>query len=308
MIGNLFIANSTYKFDSLNSTLLTANNYKNIIENDQVVNCCTSFDDLGISIHNIKQELYDHVTESITFSSDFTVAHGNGNYLYPLIDSDKAKVEDRVYEWNTDRLLNERTTDDPVVWVAGCSISSAIGVNKQQRWGNLVSKYLKVPEVNIARGATSVTFAADQILRSDIRSGDCVIWGLTQPSRVDHVNSKGEYTSCVFINAKKSGVLDLYNPNYFDSPTQQIQYTKSVKQVVNFCKKINAELILVNFLCDSKPIVDYLEQLPNYVSCYIKPDSTSKSYFIDTGTDRQHPGPKQHQEYAKEIIKFIQGE
>jgi len=303
MIGKLFIANSTYKFDGLNSTLLTANNYKNIIESDQIVDCCTSFDDLRMSIHNIKQELYDHVTESITFSSDFTVAHGNGNYLYPLVDSNKAEVADRVFEWNTDNLHNERTTDDPVLWVAGCSFSSAVGVNKQERWGNLVSKYLRVPEVNIARGASSVTFAADQILRSDIRQGDRVIWGLTHPARVDYVNIEGEYTSCVINNAKQFGVFDLYSMDYFDSSTQQIQYTKAVKQVVNFCKKIDAELTLVNFLCDSKPIVDYLKQLPNYVSC------CSKLNFIDIGTvDELHPGPKQHQQYAKEIIKVIQGE
>ena len=30
--------------------------------------------------------------------------------------------------------------------------------------------------------------------------------------------------------------------------------------------------------------------------------------MIDLGTDYLHPGPKQHQEYAKEIIKVIQGE
>jgi hypothetical protein len=109
----------------------------------------------------------------------------------------------------------------------------------------------------------------------------------------------------VFAHAKERNAFDLYTVDYFDSPTQQIQYTKAVKQVVNFCQKIGADLVLANMLCDSKTIVDYLKQLPNYVGCC---KDVSKLGFIDYGTDDQHPGPLQHQQYAKEIIKFIQGE
>jgi len=34
----------------------------------------------------------------------------------------------------------------------------------------------------------------------------------------------------------------------------------------------------------------------------------NKLMYKDLGTDKQHPGPLQHQEYAKQITKVIQGE
>ena len=310
-IRKLFIANQNYAFHSLDSTLITNSNYKDIIKSKQVVDCCTSFADLGLMQDNIKQEVYDYVTKSIDLNSSFEWGSDIG-YILPLILTKNAKVDpkiiDQIFKFNCDRHLAERTTNDPVLWVAGCSLSSAIGVEPNERWGHNVSNHFNLPEVNIAKGGSSITFAADQILRSDIRRGDRVIWGLTGADRVDLVNSEGEYDSCVFPAAKERNAFDLYTLDYFDSPMQQIQYAKAVKQVVNFCQKIGANLVLANMLCDSKPIVNYLKQLPNYVDFYNAVGLYSKLNFIDTGTDSQHPGPKQHQHYANEIIKCIQGE
>ena len=310
-IGNLFIANKDYAFDSLDSTLITNSNYRDIIKSKQVIDCCTSFADLDLQITNIKQEVYDHVTKSIDLESG--VEWGSDMcYILPLLLATKnAKVDsdtiDLIFKWNVDKHLAERTTNDPVLWVAGCSVSSAVGVEPNERWGHYVSNYFNLPEVNIAKGGTSITFAADQILRSDIRRGDRVIWGLTSVARVDFVSSEGAYVSCGITQAKERNVFDLYTIDYFDSPTQHIQYTKAVKQVVNFCQKIGADLVLANMLCDSKPVVDYLKQLPNYVSCSDELGLYSESDFIDLGTDGMHPGPLQHKDFAEEIIKFIQG-
>lgn len=311
MIGKLFIANQNYAFDTLDSTLLTNSNYKDIIKSKQVVDCCTSFEDLGLPAVDVKQKVYDHVTESIDFDSNFEWG-SNQWYILPLIHTENAKIDteiiDQIFKFNCDRHLSERTTNDPVLWVAGCSFSSAVGVESNERWGHLVATELRLEEVNIAQGGASITFAADQILRSDIRRGDRVIWGLTTVARVDHVQSNGLYRSCTFDHAKKRNVFDLYTVDYFDSLTQQIQYVKAVKQVVNFCQKIGADLVVADMLCDRKTIVDYLKQLPNYVGCFNDLGLYSKLDFIDIGTDGMHPGPLHHQKYATEIIKFIQGE
>ena len=311
MIGKLFIANKDYAFDTLDSTFLTNSNYKSIIKSKQVVDCCMSFADLKLSNEDIKQEVCDHVTKSIDLASNVELG-SDICYILPLMDINNVKVDpkiiDQIFKFNCDRHLAERKTNDPVLWVAGCSMSSAEGVESNERWGHYVSNHFNLPEVNIARGGASITFAADQILRSDIRRGDRVIWGLTTVARVDYVNRDEVYTSCVVTVAKERNVFDLYTIDYFDSPTQQVQYTKAVKQVVNFCQKIGADLVLANMLCDSNPIVNYLKQLPNYVGCYNDLGLYSKLDFIDIGTDGSHPGPLQHQHFANEIIKFIQGE
>jgi len=311
-IGNLFIANQSYDFDSLDSTRITNSNYEDIIKSKQVVDCCTSFADLGLQTTDIKQKVYDHVTKSIDLDSNNVERESDLEYILPLIPAENAKVDpkiiDQIFKWNVDNHLAERTTNDPVLWVAGCSFSSAFGVEPNEGWGHYVSNHFNLSEVNIAKGGASITFAADQILRSDIRRGDRVIWGLTSVARVDFVTSEGAYDSCGFTVAKERNAFDLYAVDYFDSPTQHIQYLKAVKQVVNFCQKIGADLVLANMLCDSKPIINYLKQLPNYVGCCNDLGLYSKLDFIDLGTDGDHPGPLQHQKYAEQIIKFIQGE
>ena len=197
-IGNLFIANHSYDFDSLDSTLITNSNYEDIIKSKQVVDCCTSFADLDLLIVNVKQEVYDHVTKSIDLASNVELG-SDICYILPLMDINNVKVDpkiiDQIFKFNCDRHLAERTTNDPVLWVAGCSFSSAVGVESDERWGHYVSNHFNLPEVNIAQGGASITFAADQILRSDIRPSDRVIWGLTGVARVDFVSSEGEYES-----------------------------------------------------------------------------------------------------------------
>lgn len=306
MIGKLFITNNDYAFDTLDSTLLTNSNYKDIIKRKQVVDCCTSFGDLMLDTREIKQEVYDYVTASIDLDSSFE-GGSDIRYLLPLIHTENAKVDpkiiDQIFKFNVNSNLAERTTDEPVLWVAGCSFSSSVGVEPNERWGHLVSNHFELPEVNVAQGGSSITFAADQILRSDIKPGDRVCWGLTSIPRVDFIDQQGQYHSSPIKMAHEKNLFKLYTMDYFNSQTQKMQYLKAVKQVVNFCQKIGADLVIANMLCNSRPVVECLKQLPNYVD--LGCDNLS---FIDLGTDGQHPGPKQHQQYAKEIIKFIQGQ
>jgi len=99
-----------------------------------------------------------------------------------------------------------------------------------------------------------------------------------------------------------------YNPDYFFSNTQCLIAIRQIQQVINYCNKIGVQLYLINFL-DCSWIPFSLHQKENFLDLYRTfNDDTLLQDLIDVGTDGEHPGPLQHEAYAKDIITLIQGE
>lgn len=69
-------------------------------------------------------------------------------------------------------LVDTRKTDSNQIWVAGCSISHGMGVNHNERYGELIATKLNLPCSFLTRPGSAIDWATDQILRSDIREGD----------------------------------------------------------------------------------------------------------------------------------------
>jgi lysophospholipase L1-like esterase len=78
-----------------------------------------------------------------------------------------------------------------------------------------------------------------------------------------------------------------------------------IAQVQNFCHKLGAKLYLLNMI-DISWMSVILTQYPNYLDLLedLKIKNSIISY-IDVGTDNRHPGPKQHQQWADKVLKFI---
>ena len=95
--------------------------------------------------------------------------------------------------------------------------------------------------------------------------------------------------------------------DYFFSNTQYLLALRQIHQVINYCNKVGATLYIVNFLDQA--------WIPLMTGTYEKfidlqhtfNDKTFRYDMIDYAHDNEHPGPKQHQEYAKKISNFIQG-
>ena len=199
-----------------------------------------------------------------------------------------------------------KESNKPSLWVAGCSWSSAMGVETDERWGHLVAKELDLEEINLAIGGGSIWDASDQILRADIQKGDIVVWGLTSLGRVDVVNNNQLRSFAVRDALDIPQARDYYNLGYFWSNTQCLIAMRQIQQVINYCSKIGARLYLVNFL-DIHLSSFILGGEENYLDLSRQMNAdTLLTIMIDYGTDDKHPGPLQHQQYAKEIIKFIQ--
>jgi len=312
-INKLYISHRDYNFSKLESKWLTFENLNVAINSDTIEDYHTSIEDCGLKSWEIEEKLLSKCKsiELIGFKLSDSWDLSEEPY-YDLIITLSERFKRNSIGWedsipNLEKFISNyirtyRTTDDPVLWVAGCSMSSATGVNKEERWGHLVSKHFNLPEVNIAMPGGSIWDAHDQILRADIRKGDTVIWGLTCADRVDVIvdHRLRPYPSHQYLELDNN----YFNIDYLGSYTQYLIAVRDILQVVNYCNKIDAKLYLVNFMDP-----EFFNKVLGSKSIYLELSfhSVYEKGWIDIGTDGVHPGPLQHKEFAEEIIKFIQG-
>jgi hypothetical protein len=200
-------------------------------------------------------------------------------------------------------LADVRKTSNKQLWVAGCSITHGVGVDANQTYASILSKKLKIEFSLLAVPGSSIMWAADQILRSDIRTDDIVIWGLTSVDRfpyfcpinnlVLHINS-GYYT----INPKFNDTVDIKHVN--DIAIEYRALT-AIYQVINYCNKIGAKLIIAGIHTDFKFAAN-LKDLTNYIHLNNFYGANLDDSYIDYGIDNIHPGPLMHQWYAENIL------
>ena len=197
-------------------------------------------------------------------------------------------------------LVDLRKTEGAQLWFAGCSFTYGVGVDNSQRYGQLVANHLNLPCSFLAKGGSSISWAADQILRSDIRLGDTVIWGVTNTERTTLINQNKliGVTHSTYLkdsnSEKQLSIKTLFNETTFYS------HLYSIEQVINYCKKLQATLLLVGLLT-SDNMFRYLKTKNNYFHYNHKinfQDNSISFKYADLGTDNMHPGPKQHQLYA----------
>jgi hypothetical protein len=211
-------------------------------------------------------------------------------YFLSLTNSIKKNVVNldvTAYQKNNYVLLKDiRHSDKKTLWSAGCSIAAGYGVDKSQRYANLISEATGLDLVDLSLGSSGIEYSADQILRSDIRQHDVVIWGITEETRFSEWNSNEQR-----VRPGNRSATTL-------TETQIYKSTISVNQVANFCTKIGANLIMIPIIC-SENFCLLLSGLPNF---YQLPYQTK---FVDVGSDGLHPGPMQHQKYADFLLNVV---
>ena len=316
----LFIGDNTSKLaDYANlknvSVLATDKNYKQLLEQSKTKNIVahTSFSDMG---KTTKAESPLHTllmaADSIEYyppkkwsdHSDVFKWHSMQRiteyFLYDVNLRKKNVTGLSLDHWTTDvkylRLADTRRTPGQNLWISGCSISNGDGVENHQNYGQLLADSLELPVSFLTKGGTSIEWAADQILRSDIQKNDILVWGLTEEYRATEWDSNNHRIKNISPNklaASEPGSLPLISEE-----NRLFKALIAVNQVENFCNKIGVKLILFPLLSS--------ETLRLHLSsnqCYIA--NLYQNGFIDIGDDGIHPGPQQHKiwfEYLKRHI------
>jgi hypothetical protein len=198
-------------------------------------------------------------------------------------------------------LADSRKDNNPQLWVAGGSDTFGFGVNTNDRYGDILGNKLSLSVSTLAAAGGSISWIADQIIRSDIRPGDFVVVGLVPDSRLpvwSSIKNKIIHLAPVnnihdkFVDIPKSAVNQ-----FLVSDTMLYENVIHVHQIVNYCKKAGARLLIMGISCSDSLIMhlnDIIE-FKNYVNFDVK---NSIADLVDTALDGKHPGPLQHQLYA----------
>jgi len=206
-------------------------------------------------------------------------------------------------------LVSQRKSSKPQMWNVGCSISHGDGVTLHERYGQLLSDTLNMPCSFLTRGGSAIDWAADQILRSDLRKNDLVVWGVTSPERFTYISDHKLVNGIVPSSYQNYPQLKkLVNPVNLYSQDTIYKHLYAIQRVVNFCKKCQATLLLVGLLPGSYSLLGFLKNQKNYIQIPYYMQYNNREIllkFIDIETDGIHPGPKQHIQYKQLILDKI---
>lgn len=314
-IKNLYISHNTYDWAGHNSIALNTKNFVKATQQTAALDYHTSLEDLHLKLGKILS-LLDSVETLHLVGLDINfveVIPDSSLYLYVNFFQQLTKTKTKIvnFEWYDKinpglfcGLVDGRKTEGKNLWITGCSVTHGVGVEIEQRYASILSKKINLPTTLLSIPGSSIAWQADQLLQSDIRSGDIVIWGLTSFNRVNYSSDYNWKTASIsnYLNIPKN--KQYWNIDYFSSLSQSTPCIKNILQVINFCRQLNAELYLINLLeCTWTDFIFSKEN--NYLNLTKPFDTNERLMFIDLGTDNSHPGPRQHQEYAENIFNFI---
>ena len=212
------------------------------------------------------------------------------------------------------------------LWVVGCSIAHGVGIAPSQRWGELLSKQLNLPVKFLTAEGSSIEWAADQILQSNISANDIVCWGLTTPNRYMYYDENGHLQHILTMyyhnHPEFQSTIDVKRLIDNNLAYKAVNY---IKQVQNFLNKLSCEhsigYMLPGILEHKKIIIDQFSHSKNFFTVFdpTNTESLSKTdfkdffsrtrptnnYFVDVGSDGIHPGQQQHQVYAEQFLKNL---
>jgi hypothetical protein len=207
------------------------------------------------------------------------------------------------------KLMDSRKTDQSQIWFAGCSMTHGTGVAKHQRYGQLVADQLGLECSFLTKPGSSILWAADQILRADIKANDIVIWGLTTSCRLPYVHNNAYLPGVtVWTYATNPEVEKILPFSELFSENTLYSNMCAVEQVINFCKKTQVKLGILGIMPNISNFLRYIKSKSEYVDFPYKIKFTgngSVPVYQDLGTDNRHPGPIQHQQYKTFIYNHF---
>jgi len=220
----------------------------------------------------------------------------------------QTNTSDSIYAGNMNlENQNKRKTQDSQIWIAGCSYADGafLPAKTEQRYGQLVADYFGIPASFLAESGSSISYACDQILCSDIKKNDILIWALT-----------GIHRFCWFIDDDWVPVTYSFTRE-FKGPDKKLLENilandaavnfaqRYVAQVKNVCDLIGVELIIMQHQeLSARDAHEKLKSwLLRYQNNFLDIDMLP---LTDTADDQKHPGPDTHKRWANAIIKKIE--
>ena len=160
-----------------------------------------------------------------------------------------------------------------------------------------------MPAVFLATTNSGLDWQVDQLIRSDIKENDIVIWGGSFPISFSwFIDSKlyniwpywNEFIDDEQFHSKK----ELLSTMLEDESRIKLSI-RHMAQVISFCKKLKVKLVIAYYPIDREvqEFKDFVKTTPYYLEL---------PKVVDLAADRSHPGPITHALYAKRIQEYIE--
>jgi hypothetical protein len=194
-----------------------------------------------------------------------------------------------------DPIVNNRPTG-PALWVFGCSHSHGVGLlPDEKRFGEIVAESLNLPLMLISKPGSSLNWSTRNLVASDIKIGDVVIWQLTTPHRVSQYNGV-ETTEIMLARSTDRCLLEI-----FDDDQVFFNHINLLNFGVRYLRSIGVKFVIVSLLPKLENFFyEYLVEYSKYPEYCYTPDCQ-----LDLGTDRVHVGPLSHQALAQRLLDHI---
>jgi len=244
----------------------------------------------------------DYITSS---SKDISDRICTECFLICLRDVTKVNGLENIFNIKSFYPIVNRQTDSPNLWIAGCSFSSADGVDDDERWGQIVAKQLNMPTNFLAESGSGNLYQVSKILSSDIRKDDIVILQITSPERYTIIHKEKLLRVNAYSYQIFPELINMFPPNRLDEPINYVEQIENFKILENICKKIGAKLMVWSQHMMPGILLSYLIKQDHYFHFTNAKYTLSTEFMLDYGTDNMHPGPLQHQEYAKFVLEKL---
>lgn len=253
-----------------------------------------SCDELQQLTENLLYHFHVHVSQNKVEGLQFDQIKINYNQGYEFYSESNNSIKNILKKFNFENFLglrDYRRTHGQQIWISGCSFAHGVALqNQNQRYGQLIADYFNLPVSFLTLGGTSIDWACDQILRSDIKSNDIVIWGITGINRASWFDQTGKY-----FNLSLNYLAETQSYETRRSTTEEkmvlfrficddARYWLAIRhilQVKSRCESVGAHLILVSHQELSKhEHSELLSQFLNEIDFYVDLGSMSKSWVV----------------------------
>lgn len=200
------------------------------------------------------------------------------------------KIAEKI---NFATLTTHNNLEDKKLWVYGCSHSHGVGLDHEDfRYSNIIAKDLKLPLVSITKPGSSIEWSLCQIINSDIRPDDIVIWQITTPERV---------TLCESYNGQTRNWILKDCPNqfavmFYDDLQLFYKHISCLNLGIQFLKSKNIKFILTSLDNFGELFYRCINEYSKHKEYCFIPDT-----YKDFGNDNIHAGPRSHN-YLSECI------
>lgn len=287
----LYLTESTFDFRQVNADSVLITEYT-----EDLPSCIyhTSLGDLSVdTIIKLSSQfdVIEFAQQGFDTSSD---VYKETLLLYQYLTKQHKKTGKSVLQF-TDHPGIDTRSDQPILWVFGCSHSHGVGLLPHELpYGKLLSQDLNLPLKLITKPGSSLHWSYRHLMNSCIQSQDTVIWQLTTPGRVSQFNGLN-VEEIVLSNSKNRKLIDYMSDNqlYFN-------HLSLLNTGVRFLRSIGCKFA-ITAICDFGRMYDYVFEYVKYPEyCY------SYGMQIDHGTDGMHVGPLSHKAIAQCLLNHLQ--